>query len=128
VLKKTFAIGGLAIATATGAILTASPSSAQVPTWGGGGCCGGSFTSNHFRHFTHHRNFNFTENDLFNHIPIRIRNRNNNVAIARNDQAQAQRENQDQDQFQRLRERRREERREQPQQQQPVRIVGAPGV
>jgi hypothetical protein len=113
VLKKTFAIGGLAIATATGAILTASPSSAQVPTWGGGGgCCGGTFTSNHFRHFNNHRNFDFNDNQLFTHIPIRIRDRNNNVAIARNDQAQNQRENQDQFERQRLRLRERREERD----------------
>ncbi|WP_345438996.1 hypothetical protein [Actinoallomurus vinaceus] len=89
-LKKTFAIGGLAIAAAAGAILTSSPSSAQVPTWHDGG----GWSSHHFRFFSHHRNFNANENELFNRIRVRIRNRNNNIAIARNDQAQAQRENQ----------------------------------
>jgi hypothetical protein len=90
VLKKTFAIGGLAIAAATGVLLTSSPASAQVPTWGGGG----GWSSHHFHFRSHHRNFNANENELFNRIRIRIRNRNNNIAIARNDQAQAQRENQ----------------------------------
>src|SRR3954453_6057981 len=91
VLKTTFAIGGLAIATAAGAMLTSSPSSAQVPTWHGGGHWS---NHHHFRFWSHHRNFNANENELFNRIRIRVHNRNNNIAIARNDQAQAQRENQ----------------------------------
>ncbi|MFL6052022.1 MAG: hypothetical protein ACJ72W_03750 [Actinoallomurus sp.] len=97
-LKKTCATGVLALTAAAGALLTSSPASAQVPTGGGGwgdGCC----RSSHFRSHSSHRNLNWNNNKIFNHIPIRIHNRNNNVAIARN--GQEQRERQGEFQFQR---------------------------
>lgn len=83
VLKKTCAIGGLLFTAAAGALVAGSPASAQVPTWGGGGCCGAHSS---FRHFSHHRNRNWNgnENQNFNHIRLHIRNRNNNIAVARN--------------------------------------------
>jgi hypothetical protein len=67
VLKKTCATGVLALA--VGALLTSSPTSAQATTWGGG-CCGGSWNSNH----------------IFNHARVNVENHNNNIAIANNDQ------------------------------------------
>ena len=77
-LKKTCATGVLALTAAAGALLTSSPASAQVPTWGGG-CC-----------TSRHRNFNFNNNEVFNHVSVRVHNRNNNIAIARNNQVQRQ--------------------------------------
>lgn len=81
VLKKTCATGGLLLATAAGALLTSSPVSAQVPTWGGG-CCG---SHSSFRHFSrhHNRNWNGNENSNLNHIRLHLNNRNNNIAVAR---------------------------------------------
>jgi hypothetical protein len=78
VLKKTCATGVVALAAAAGALVTSSPASAQVPT-GGDGCCS---------RFSHHRNLNFNQNDIFTDIPINVNNRNNNIAIARNNQEQ----------------------------------------
>jgi hypothetical protein len=69
VLKKTCATGVLALTAAAGALLTSSPASAQVPAGGGwGGCCGGSWNSNH----------------VFNHTRVNVENHNNNIAIAKN--------------------------------------------
>jgi hypothetical protein len=81
VLKKTCAIGGLLLSTTAGALLTSSPVSAQVPTWGGG-CCG---SHSSFRHFSrhHNRNWNGNENSNLNHIRLHLNNRNNNIAVAR---------------------------------------------
>ena len=89
VLKKTCAIGGLVIATATGALLTSSPASAVAPTWGHGGWGYGSHRSGLFHS---HRSFAANSNALFNRIRIRIHNRNNNVAI--NNQRQRDRQRQ----------------------------------
>jgi hypothetical protein len=83
VLKKTCATGVVALAATAGALVTSSPASAQARTWGGGGCCS---------RFSHHRNFNFNQNDIFTDIPIRVHNRNNNIAIARNNQEQEERQ------------------------------------
>ncbi|MCO5996211.1 hypothetical protein [Actinoallomurus rhizosphaericola] len=110
-LKKKFAFGGLVIATAAGAILTASPANASFGPggWGGWGGGGGWFSGQNFRHFSNHRNLNFNGNSVWNYIRLRVHNRNNNVAVARNDQAQAQRENQFQLERQRQNERQRQD-------------------
>jgi hypothetical protein len=84
VFKKTCVAGGMLIAMATGAIITTLPAFAEVPTWGGGGCCSGS--SHHFRDSSRSRSWNGTENEQFNHIRLRVHNRNNNVAVARTGQ------------------------------------------
>ena len=84
-LKKTIAASGILAAAATGAILASQPASAQIPAWGGGGCC-----SSHsgFFHGSHTRNHNWSgnENEGLNHIRLRIHNRNNNIAVARTHQ------------------------------------------
>ena len=91
-LKKMCAIGGLVVATASGALTTTSSANATVPAWGWGGW------SHHSLRFWHaHRSFNGNENALFNRIRIRIRNRNNNVAINNQRQRQREREFQTQD-------------------------------
>jgi len=74
-------VGGILITTAAGAIVTSTPSFAQVPSWGGD-CC--SSSSHHrFGQLTRNRSWNGNENDNINHIRLRIHNRNNNIAVAR---------------------------------------------
>ena len=71
-LKKTSALGGLAIAAgAAGVMLTSAPASAQVP----------------MHHRGHHvrlvnRNLNVNRNHVI--VRVRVANRNNNIAIAHN--------------------------------------------
>lgn len=86
-LKKACAIGGLVIATASGALLADLPASA-TPTWGGGS----GWQRSSMAGYHQGRAFNANENALFNRIRLRIRNRNNNVAVNN----QRQRENQHQ--------------------------------
>jgi hypothetical protein len=79
--KNTCAIGGLLLA-AAGALAIGSPASAQVPTWGGGGCCGSHSSSHNFsRHQS--RNWNGSENSSLKRVRLHINNRNNNIAVAR---------------------------------------------
>jgi hypothetical protein len=77
-LKKTIVAGGMLIAAAAGAIITAVPASA-TPTLGSG--CASSCSG--FGHFSRNRAWNGSENENFNHIRLRIHNRNNNIAVAR---------------------------------------------
>jgi hypothetical protein len=86
-LTKTIVAGGMLIATATGAIITAVPASA-TPAWGGG-CC--SSSRSHFFQAHRNRNWNGNENEGFNHIRLRIRNRNNNIAVARTEEERRRR-------------------------------------
>src|SRR3954462_1354772 len=69
VLKKTCATGGVVLAAARGALFPSSPVSAQVPTWGGGGCCGAHSS---FRHFSRHHNRNWNGNENANLNRIRL--------------------------------------------------------
>ncbi len=71
-LKKTSALGGLAIAaSAAGIMLTSAPASAQVPMW-------------HHRHHIRIVNHNLNVNRNRVIVRVRVANRNNNIAVARN--------------------------------------------
>jgi hypothetical protein len=90
VLKKTCVAGGMLIATTAGAIITSLPAFAEVPTWGGGGCCSNS--NSRFFHHARNRNWNGNESENLNHIRLHLRNRNNNIAVARTEEEQEKKE------------------------------------
>lgn len=78
--KKTYAMGGLMLATAAGALLSSQPASAMPAD----GCC----NIHRFRAAHHSANWNGSRTFNRNHIRLRLLNRNNNVAVARTRQRQ----------------------------------------